>query len=83
MDEKSHASRPRAVPLPFRRGLNRVEAAGYIGLSPSGFDRLVHEKQMPSPKHVGGRRIWDLRALDLAFDALDARDADADANPWD
>ncbi len=81
MDEQPHASRPRAVPLPARRGLNRVEAAGYIGLSPTGFDRLVHEKQMPRPKHVGGRRIWDLRALGLAFDALDARDADA--NPWD
>lgn len=81
MDDKSHASRTCAVPLPFRRGLNRVEAAGYIGLSPTGFDRLVREKQMPRPKHVGGRRIWDLRALDLAFDALDVRNADA--NPWD
>lgn len=81
MDKKPNASRPRAVPLPFTRGLNRAEAAGYIGLSPTGFDRLVRGKQMPRAKHVGGRRIWDLLALDLAFDALDARDADA--NPWD
>ncbi len=81
MDKKSNTSRPRAVPLPARRGLNRVEAAGYIGLSPTGFDRLVRKKQMPRAKHVGGRRIWDLQALDQAFDALDARDTDA--NPWD
>jgi len=81
MDEPPQPLSTSAIPLPFRRGLNRVEAAGYVGLSPTGFDRLVREKQMPRPKHVGGRRIWDLRALDVAFDALDARDSDA--NPWD
>lgn len=81
MDEKIPTPSHCAVPLPPKRGLNRVQAAGYVGLSPTGFDRLVQEKQMPRPKHVGGRRIWDLRALDLAFDALDARDSDA--NPWD
>lgn len=30
---------------------------------------------------MGARRIWDVRAVDQAFDLLDC--ADADANPWD
>ena len=71
----------RTVPPPARRGLNRVEAAAYIGVSATTFDGLVHERQMPRPKHVGARRIWDVRAVDQAFDLLDC--TDADANPWD
>lgn len=78
---QSQEIRHRAVPPPTKRGLNRVEAAGYAGLSATGFDRLVREGAMPGPKHVGGRRIWDVRALDLAFDTLG--EADRDQNPWD
>jgi hypothetical protein len=36
---------------------------------------------MPKPKHVDGCVIWDIRGLDLAFDAL-AGD-DEGSNPWD
>ena len=60
------------VPPPSRRGLSRVEAAAYIGVSPSTFDRLVNDKQMPAPKRVYSRIIWDVRALDLAFEVLGA-----------
>jgi hypothetical protein len=67
-------------PLP-RRGLRRAEAALYIGVSPSKFDQLVGKGSMPKPKHVDGCVIWDVRALDLAFDAL--TDDDGEANPWD
>jgi len=52
------------------RGLNRCEAAAYIGVSPSLFDLMVKDGRMPKPKQVNARTVWDLRRLDLAFDAL-------------
>jgi predicted DNA-binding transcriptional regulator AlpA len=56
-------------PVP-RRGLSRVEAAMYIGISSSKFDELVADGRMPKPKRLDGRKLWDLRELDLTFDAL-------------
>ena len=64
------------------RGINREGAAAYIGVSPSRFDDLVRDGRMPGPKIVDRRRIWDVRALDLAFSALPEDDA-AEDNPWD
>jgi len=72
----------RALRPPTRRGLNRVESAGYIGISPTTFDKLVDEGKMPKPKRINTRKIWDVRALDLAFDVLDSDKSDA-PNPWD
>jgi predicted DNA-binding transcriptional regulator AlpA len=69
-----------ARPLP-RRGLRRAEAALYIGVSPSKFDQLVSDGRMPKPNHVDSCVIWDVRNLDLAFDALSAHDGQT--NPWD
>lgn len=59
-------------PLPFDcpRGLNRAEAARYVGVSPGTFDKLVAEGLMPRPKRVKSRRVFDKQAIDLAFDAL-------------
>ena len=53
-----------------RRGLSRVEAALYIGISASKFDELVQDGRMPGPKRIDGRKLWDVRQLDLAFDDL-------------
>ena len=52
------------------RGLCRVEAADYIGVSPSLFDKLVADGRMPAPKRINSRNIWDLRQLDIAFEGL-------------
>lgn len=52
------------------RGLNREEAARYIGVSPTKFDQLVNQRRMPKPKRVDARVIWDRIALDLAFSDL-------------
>lgn len=68
---------------PSRRGLSRVEAAGYVGVSPTTFDKLVKDGMMPNPKRVLSRTIWDVRALDLAFDALPGDDAVPETNDWD
>lgn len=52
------------------RGLNREQAAAYIGIGASLFDTLVDEGLMPPPKVMGGRRVWDIHEVDQAFDQL-------------
>ena len=37
------------------RGLSRVEAADYIGVSPTTFDKLVADGRMPAPKQINSR----------------------------
>lgn len=64
-----------------RRGLRREESARYVGVSPSKFDEMVRDGRMPKPKRIDGCVVWDLRRLDLAWDALGGDDAAA--NPWD
>jgi predicted DNA-binding transcriptional regulator AlpA len=61
-------------PVP-RRGLSREEAAMYIGISPNKFDELVADGRMPAPVKIDSRKVWDIRYLDLAFDALPREDA--------
>ena len=56
------------------RGLNREEAARYIGVSPSTFDRLMAEGRMPQPTRIGKRVVWDRLKLDAAFSDLDDGD---------
>jgi hypothetical protein len=56
--------------LPLRRGLSETEAAIYLSLSPSFFRQLVDQAVMPRPRLAGGRRIWDIEELDLAFKTL-------------
>lgn len=70
------------------RGLSRQQAAEYVGVSPSHFDKLIRDRLMPPPKRLGGRVIWDRKQLDGALDALDADsawpdDEIIDANSWD
>jgi predicted DNA-binding transcriptional regulator AlpA len=52
------------------RGLNREEAAGYIGLDPQSFDVLVNRGDMPQATRVGNREVWDRLKLDAAFSLL-------------
>ena len=64
------ARRSTIIPASERLGLSRVEAAEYIGLSPSFFDALVADGRMPRPKRAGTRTIWDRRAIERAFSEL-------------
>ena len=70
-----------------RRGLSRVEAADYLGIGTTKFDEGVAAGLIPKPRtggFLGARKVWDVRALDLAFDALPDGEAEAAAgNPWD
>ena len=78
-DEKASARRS-TLPLSLPpRGLSRVQAAEFIGVSPSTFDKMVADGEMPAPKRIRGRVIWDRKQVDCAFDAFD----DGEENPWD
>lgn len=59
-----------ALPASSRRGFDRKEAASYIGVSPTHFDRLVREGIMPAANIFLGRKVWDVRALDRVLDTL-------------
>ncbi len=63
--------------LPYPpRGLSRDEAARYIGVGSSTFDRLVEEGRMPRPLRVGKRVLWDRLKLEAAFAELDEDSAE-------
>lgn len=70
-----------ACPLPAVRGLNRVQASAYIGVSPSLFDEMVKDGRMPKPKKPNARTVWDRLALDRAFDRLPGGDID-EGDDW-
>jgi predicted DNA-binding transcriptional regulator AlpA len=67
-----------ARPVP-RRGLSRDEAAMYIGVGASKFDEMVGDGRMPRPVRIDTRKVWDIRSLDIAFDALPTENS----NSWD
>jgi predicted DNA-binding transcriptional regulator AlpA len=76
------ASTFRQISAP-RRGLSRVEAAAYVGISPCKFDQLIADGRMPNAKRIDGRKVWDVRELDLCFDDLPRDDSGAvTGNSW-
>ncbi|WP_256807860.1 hypothetical protein [Bradyrhizobium sp. Bra64] len=67
------------TPAPhWPRGLNRVQAATYVGVSHAIWDRMVAAGDMPPPKRVYGRTIWDRLAVDKAFELLEGGNASTD-----
>jgi predicted DNA-binding transcriptional regulator AlpA len=82
VDTNNGERRRRADVLPLSlppRGLSRVQAAAYIGVSPSTFDKMVADGSMPPAKRLRGRVVWDRKRVDACFDAFD----DGGENPWD
>jgi predicted DNA-binding transcriptional regulator AlpA len=69
-----------AKPAALRRGMSRTEAAQYLGVGTTSFDNMVKDGTMPKPVRLGGRVVWDIQALDAAFDRLVAPSTN---NPWD
>jgi predicted DNA-binding transcriptional regulator AlpA len=68
-------------PVP-RRGLSHNEAAMYFGISPSKFDQMLVDGRMPPPRRIDGRKVWDIRDLDMAFDGLPKEDSPPGGS-WD
>lgn len=82
----TRAARLAALPASLApRGLSRVEAATYVGISPTLFDAMVSDGRMPRPKEINGRSIWDRLALDKAFTALPTAGGKPgdDGSEWD
>ena len=73
--------KPNVLPLSLPpRGLSRVQAAAYVGVSPTLFDAMVDDGRMPQPIRINSRVLWDRLQLDEAFAALsDGQDGD---DPW-
>jgi predicted DNA-binding transcriptional regulator AlpA len=61
------------------RGLSRLQAAAYVGVSVTTFDRMVKDRLMPGPMRIYSRNVWDRRKVDAAIDALDVGDDMDDA----
>jgi len=53
----------------------------YIGVSAGKFDELIADRRMPPPIKIDSRKVWDIRSLDLAFDAL--KSENQAPNSWD
>ena len=52
------------------RWLRRVDAADYVSVSASQFDKWISEGMLPSPKKINGIVLWDRLALDEAMEAI-------------
>ena len=52
------------------RGLSRVQAAAYVGIVPSFFDKQVADGMLPKPARMGKRKLWDRLKLDSALDRI-------------
>ena len=63
------------------RGLSRIQAAAYIGVSVSLFDQLVRDGRMPEPVRLNSPLVWDRLQLGDAFAALSDAGRDGGA-PW-
>jgi predicted DNA-binding transcriptional regulator AlpA len=64
------------------RGLSRLAAAAYVGVSPSLFDEMVRDGRMPPPKMINSRLVWDRFELDAAFDELPDKAQAAADDDW-
>jgi hypothetical protein len=66
-----------------KRGLSRIESAIYLGISPSKFDELRKDGRAPPARLIDGRKVWDVRELDLAFEAFPVEGGNAtDNDDW-
>lgn len=78
------SQRQRHSPLPDSlppRGLDREQAASYLGVSPWLFVEMVGDGRMPRPKVINKRRVWDRFELDNAFSRLGSDEQPAADDP--
>ena len=72
-------------------GISREQAAAFIGIGATLFDRLVRTGKMPDARVIEGRLVWDVFELASAFRALPHRSESIIVvdpghqveNPWD
>jgi hypothetical protein len=64
-------------------GVNRVQAAEFVGVSVNFFDAMVKAGTMPQPHRAGTRAIYDVAELVDAFRALPKADDEQDLSAMD
>jgi len=80
--ERKVAARANTRPVP-RRGLSRIEAAIYLGLSPSKFDEMRKSGRISPPRLADGRKLWDVLDLDRDFETFPVEGANSeDEEDW-
>lgn len=81
IQEHQRATEPAWPPLLMRR----PQAAYYLGISETTFDRWIADRRAPAGNLVGGVRIWHRDDLAAAADRLFNRagTTGAGGNPWD
>jgi hypothetical protein len=72
-----NSARPQIEP----RGLSRLEAARYLGISPSKFDEMRRDGRVGPARLIDGRKVWDVRDLNVAFEALPL-ESNENAEDW-
>lgn len=65
------------------RWLRRDDAADYLSVSPSQFDKWVSSGMLPSPRKIGGIVLWDRLALDEGMEAIFYPETEAEMAVWD
>ena len=63
------------------RLVDRIKAAEYVGLSPSGYDNRVDDGTFPPAIKIGKRRLWDLRVIDKTIDDMSGLNDDKVISP--
>lgn len=83
---RTAANDNRRSALPFGvlpRGLRREQAAAYLGISPSHFDKQREAGTIPAPRELFGVMLWDRHKLDALFDDSHHEAQNDNFNDWD
>lgn len=80
---KTRHSRQSILPtVPVIFGLPEVEAAASIGISQTKFRELVATGVMPTARKIGGKLVYDVDELRLAFKSLPHQGEDTEVDTW-
>lgn len=70
VDQDGGAARTQLVRPPEPRFFDQATAAAYFGISERAFEVQWRSDQMPSPRKIGRRLVWDRKLLDRWADLL-------------
>lgn len=73
----------KAAPITAPTGLKRMLAAAHCGVSPAHFEKMIAEGLLPSPRKLGGVKLWLRQELDDAMFALEAEGGEIGENTCD
>jgi hypothetical protein len=68
--------------LPVRIGLSEAEAAVFIGVSPSHFQKLKRKSLVPQPRDIDGVKAYDVEELVIAYRSFPREGSDPVNDTW-